>query len=104
MMRSFNFKNTKVGFIGSGNMAEALIKGVINSGLLKKSNLLASDIIQRRRVYIKGKYGVRVTADNKKIVRESDIIILAVKPQNVKAVLQGIAPHFAAKQSRLGVR
>ena len=78
----------KLGFIGSGNMAEALIKGVLASKLT--NDIISSDVNAERLGYIKKQYKTKTTMDNKEVVRKSDIIFLAVKPQHMKEVLEGV--------------
>jgi pyrroline-5-carboxylate reductase len=85
----------RVGFIGSGNLAEALIKGIIGSGTVSPARLLASDRVAERLAYIAEKYEIRILNKNFELARESDIIILCVKPTDVGAVLKEIAPEFA---------
>lgn len=75
-----------IGFIGGGNMAEALIKG-INS-----KDILVSEPRSERRQYLTETYAVTCTASNKDVVTKCDIIILAVKPQVMDEVVAEIAP------------
>lgn len=77
----------KIGFIGAGNMAEAIIKGIIKSRISRTSEIYASDINQDRLKYIKKLTGINVFNDNLKVIKNSDIIILCVKPQNIDNVL-----------------
>jgi len=85
-------KNNKtICFIGSGNMGEALISGLLTSGWTAKENIIATDINPKRLRYISKKYGVRVTIDNVDGIKQSDIIILAIKPQIVPELLPRIA-------------
>jgi pyrroline-5-carboxylate reductase len=77
-----------IGFIGGGNMAEALIKGIIQSGM---KDIIISEPRDERRVYLEKTYGVKSTSDNKEVVKNSNIIILAVKPQNMDDVTAEIA-------------
>lgn len=76
-----------IGFIGGGNMAEAMIKGIVQSGL---KDIIVSEPRDDRRTYLEKTYGIKVTSDNREIVRNSHIIILAVKPQNMDDVTNGI--------------
>jgi len=72
----------KLGFLGGGMMAEALIGGILKKKLFPASNMLVSDVTEARLQYLKEKYAVNVClADNEKVVRGSDIILIAVKPQ-----------------------
>ncbi len=70
----------KVGFIGGGAMAEALIAGFTGNGLLSPANVLVSDVKAERTAYLREKYGVGVARDNAALVGAADTVILAVKP------------------------
>jgi pyrroline-5-carboxylate reductase len=73
-----------IGFIGGGNMAEALIKGMTSQGM---RDILVSEPREERRAELQRVYGVKTTASNEEVVRACDIFFLAVKPQNMEAVL-----------------
>ena len=77
----------KIAFIGTGNMGEAIISGLIVSGSSEPKNIICSDIRESNLADIKAKYKVRTTANNMKAVSEADIIIYAVKPQIMATVL-----------------
>ncbi|MBE9528125.1 MAG: pyrroline-5-carboxylate reductase [Proteobacteria bacterium] len=94
MTSSNGLGDLRVGFIGSGNLAEALIKGIIGSGTVSAARLIASDRVAERLVYIAEKYEVRVLNKNFELARESDIIILSVKPTDIGAAIKEIAPEF----------
>jgi pyrroline-5-carboxylate reductase len=79
-----------VGFIGGGNMAEAMIKGLLAGGV-PAASILVADPVSSRRDYLSGNYGVTVSAENAEIAGAADVIVLAVKPQMSKEVLAGIA-------------
>jgi pyrroline-5-carboxylate reductase len=79
-----------VGFIGCGNMAQAMISGMINSKLLSPSAVLASDPYAPYLSLAKEKYGVNITSDNKEVAQFSDILVLAVKPIKYADVIQEI--------------
>jgi len=78
----------RVGFIGAGNMGEALVKGLLRSGLSKPDQLFCSDPRDQRRSQIEASYGVQTVADNIALVKQCDVIIYAVKPQSMGAVLK----------------
>ena len=80
----------KIGFIGAGKMAEALIKAVINSRITDNKNIYASDKNKERLDCIKKETKIHIFNDNKKIIDNSDIVFLAVKPQNMDEVLDEI--------------
>ncbi|HSW61711.1 MAG TPA: pyrroline-5-carboxylate reductase [Dissulfurispiraceae bacterium] len=76
-----------IGFIGGGNMAEALIKGMRIEGI---RDIIVSEPKEERRHYLESTYHVRTTASNPEVIGASTIIILAVKPQNMGQVLDEI--------------
>ncbi len=78
----------KIGFIGSGKMAEALIKAILKTNLTE--SIISSDKNKERLDYIMEKTKIKVTRDNKEVVKRSDVVFLAVKPQDMKAVLSEI--------------
>ncbi len=79
--------NKKIAIIGTGNMGEALVSGLIGSGSSKPKNIICTDVRQHKLDDIKSKYKVRTTSSNLKAVAEADIIIYAVKPQIMAATL-----------------
>ena len=86
----------KIGFVGAGNMAEAMMKGIISAGVARAEDVIASDMMPERRDYIAKTIGVQVTGDNIEVVRSSDVIILAVKPHHVGPVLDEMKPYLSA--------
>lgn len=80
-----------IGFIGGGNMAEALIKGLRESKLAFGSKIIASEPRDERRSYLEQTYNIKTTSHNKEVASNADIIILAVKPQNMEEVLNEIS-------------
>jgi pyrroline-5-carboxylate reductase len=76
----------KIAFIGGGNMAEALIKGMIAAGTAASGHILVTDVSADRLAHLNQKYGV-ARKGNSEAAREADIIILCVKPQVVERVL-----------------
>lgn len=78
-----------IGFIGGGNMAEALIKGIRGKG--QREDIFVSEPRDDRKKYLEETYGVKTTSNNKEAASSCNIIILAVKPQNMAAVLDEIS-------------
>jgi pyrroline-5-carboxylate reductase len=78
----------KVGFIGAGNMGSALIKGIISSGLLQPENISVSDADRAKTESLSKETGVYVSYSNNDVIERSDYIILAVKPNMVRTVLE----------------
>ena len=83
-------KLQKLGFLGAGNMASALIKGLLQARVVKASSILASDVRGDQLEQLKITHGIRVTSDNHQLVRESAILVLAVKPQVIDKVLSAV--------------
>ena len=80
----------KLGFIGTGNMAGAIMGGVIKSGLFKPEEIIGADLLEAGREKVKTLYGIHVTADNKEAVEKAETIILSVKPQFYESVIAEI--------------
>ena len=89
---------SKIGYIGAGNMAEALIKGLIEKGACKKSEISASDVSKVRLDHLGSAYGIKVLKDNAKVAAQSDIIVLAVKPKLIPKVLRDIKARVTSKK------
>ncbi len=79
-----------VGFIGAGNMAGALIRGVLAAGLCVPSSVYASDVEREKLQKLKRETKIHALADNLALVQESRVVVLAVKPQDLDGVLQEI--------------
>ena len=76
----------KIGFIGGGNMASAIIGGIIGKGIVKPGDILVSDLKDQ----VSEKYGTGFTCDNTETVRWADVLFLSVKPQIYPAVIREI--------------
>ena len=81
-------------FIGAGNMASALIAGLIADGT-DPQRLIAADPDAAKRESLQAHAGIRTTGDNLAAAREADILVLAVKPQALKDVAIALATSFA---------
>ena len=79
-----------IAFLGGGNMAEALIKGMLAADVAKSRQMVVTDASAARLEYLK-KFNVTTSANNKEAVQEADIVLLCVKPQVMDAVLAEIA-------------
>jgi pyrroline-5-carboxylate reductase len=93
----------KIGFIGAGNMAEALINGLISSKLFKSEQILITDIVKKRVDYIKSTYKVSIASDNKQLSKESDIIVLSVKPNHISKVVSEIKAAITSKKILISI-
>ena len=83
-------KTRKLGFLGAGNMAGALIKGLLHAGVVLADNITASDVKADRLDQLHKTHGIRVTTDNHALAREVDVLVLAVKPQVIDKLLTEI--------------
>ena len=82
----------KIAFLGGGNMAEALIKGMLSADVSTADQMIVSDVSSSRLTYLKGRYRLSITARNSDAVRDADVVLLCVKPQMIDEVLAEIAP------------
>ncbi len=80
----------KTGFLGAGNMATALIKGLIESGVYDADKLSASDKSEEALERVSKQFGVECFSSNGEMVRKSSVLVLSVKPQNIKEVLEDV--------------
>lgn len=78
----------KIGFVGGGRMAEALVKGMLASGLVQAKYLVAADPSRERREMLAKEYKIKTHATADKVWQECEIVVLAVKPQVIKPVLE----------------
>jgi pyrroline-5-carboxylate reductase len=88
----------KLVFLGTGNMAEALLKGLLRDGTADPDEIVCSEPRPERREEIADRYGVEVTADNRAAAALADLLILSVKPQVMDALLAEIAPVVDARK------
>lgn len=91
-------RKKKIAILGSGNMGEALVKGLLRAGKAAPEALTCSEPRAERREEMQKRYGVHVTADNRAACAQADIIVIAVKPQNIDVLLDEIAPAVDAKK------
>jgi pyrroline-5-carboxylate reductase len=90
--------NRKIAFLGGGNMAEALIKGLIAAGTAKADQLMAMDVSADRLAHLKKTYGINTAKSNAAAAREADVIVLSVKPHVVERVLTEISSSVNDKK------
>jgi pyrroline-5-carboxylate reductase len=87
-------KNRRVGILGTGNMGQALIEGLIHGHVCRSEQIFCSDVRAERLKTLRENYGVRGTSHNLEVVKQSDIVILAVKPQVMKQVVDEISKYL----------
>jgi len=90
---------TKIGFIGSGKMAGAIIKGLVKSGFISADNVIATQAeLTGLEEKSKNLGGIKVILDNKELVKNSDAVFIAVKPNQVSGVLEEICPYVSKEK------
>lgn len=80
----------RLGFIGCGNMASAMMKGIIENEIVSKEEIIGSDVLEASMQKAKDNLGINITSDNKEVVKKAEIIVLAVKPQYYEEVISEI--------------
>ena len=84
----------KICILGTGNMGEALVSGLVSSGSTDPENIICTDVREDQLKAVKEKYGVVTMTDNIEAVKASEIVIYSVKPQIIAAVLKETAPFL----------
>jgi len=92
MLRRVKLDQT-IGFLGTGNMAEALIKGLIKAGVAP-TQVWGSDPRRERCKHLTDTYGIHTTTHNEDVVRHASIVVLSVKPQILPGVAREVSPHL----------
>ncbi|MFH1791891.1 MAG: pyrroline-5-carboxylate reductase [Candidatus Omnitrophota bacterium] len=88
-------KNMRLGIIGCGNMGEAILKGVLSGGILRARQICVADISRRRAKNMEMKYRVVSVSSNNALVRRSNVIIISVKPQHSRELLEEISQSLS---------
>ncbi|MDI3291497.1 pyrroline-5-carboxylate reductase [Polyangium sp. 15x6] len=81
----------RIGFVGGGSMASALIRGLLHSATVTPAQIRASDLKEQRLDELRQTYGIETTDDNEALVRWADVVVIAVKPQIVDRILGAVA-------------
>ncbi len=87
----------ELGIIGGGQMAEAILKGLLDKNIISPEKILISEPLLQRRQYLDDFYNIPLTESNTEVVKSKKLIILAVKPQVMKRVLEEIKPFITEK-------
>lgn len=90
-----------IGFVGGGNMATAMIRGLIAAQVYRPDEIIAADVDAAKLAQLRRSHGIAVTADNAALVRAARVVVLAVKPQIMDAVLADM--RAAASPAKLFV-
>jgi pyrroline-5-carboxylate reductase len=86
----------KIGFIGGGNMAEAIVRGLVAGKVVPSDHLFVSDPSADRRDLLARSFGVQTTEDNRTVLDACEVLVLAVKPQVMGTALASVADAFRA--------
>jgi len=95
--------NKTLGFIGAGNMAAALVKGLLHAKVVPPEGIIVSDVKPERLAQLKEEHGIRTTQDNHELVNVSDVVVLSVKPQVIDKVLTLIGGDVKSTQLVISV-
>ncbi len=93
----------KIAFIGGGNMGEAMVSAVLAKSLAKPEAIQVSDVSQARLKSLEQKYGVVVTESNLAAISGKDVVVLAVKPQNLAEVMTELGGQLKSTQLVLSI-
>jgi len=93
----------RISFIGGGNMGEAMLSAVLAAGLVTSDEVTVSDISRERREYLGERFGVTVTDDSRQAVAGSDMVVLAVKPQNLAEAMAELNGRLTPEQLVLSI-
>ena len=88
----------KIGFIGLGNMAGAMIGGLVKNGLVKAEEIYGADVSDAMVEKRAKEFGIHTGKDNVAVVREADYLVLAVKPQFAADAIAGFAKELRKDQ------
>ena len=88
----------KLGFIGTGNMASAIMGGIIKNQIIPAEEIIGADLFAPGREKAKAQFGIHVTDSNKEVVEKADVIVLSVKPQFYADVIREIRDVIRAEQ------
>ena len=91
-------KSMKIGFIGAGNMTQALVKGMVESNAVRPQNIIISNRTPGKLIKMAELYKVQTREHNELVVEECDVLILAMKPQDLPKALEGFANQIREHQ------
>ena len=97
------FKDITIAFIGSGTMAEAMIRGLLTQEIVTPQQIIAAGPRPERGHELKEKHGVHVTTDNRQAAEEGQIVVLSTKPQVLSTVLGEIRGHLRRRDLLLSI-
>lgn len=95
--------NRKIAFIGAGNMASAIIGGILQSGLTPPENICAANPTEEKLRHLRETFGIRTEQDNRRAAEGAELLFLCVKPQMMDGVLQELLPVLKKEQTVVSV-
>jgi pyrroline-5-carboxylate reductase len=87
----------RIGLLGAGNMAEALLGGWLKKGLVSAGQVCASDVRADRLADLRQRFGIDTESDNARLANACDVIVVAVKPQVIPSLLDDVAPVLSKR-------
>jgi len=94
---------SRIAFVGAGKMAEAILKELLRVGWVEKEDVVLSDIDHARLEHMQSEYGVKVAVSNSEAAQDAEIILLAVKPQKLGEVLEGLKGVMGKEQTVISI-
>ena len=88
----------KLGFIGTGNMAGAIMGGIIKEGIISPDEIIGADILEAGRERVRKEHGIHVTEDNREAAGKSEVLVLSVKPQYYEQAISEIRDCIREEQ------
>ncbi len=86
----------KIGFIGGGTMAEAILGGMLDGGVAQAGDIMIGEPVPARRDYLAERYGVDVSDSNSRVTQASELVVISVKPQDLPKVYADIGGEFSS--------
>ncbi|MDE6387352.1 MAG: pyrroline-5-carboxylate reductase [Lachnospiraceae bacterium] len=93
----------KIGFIGLGNMAKAMIGGMLQNEMVQPDDIIGSAKTETTRQKVRTEYGIKISKNNVDVAKEADIIVLAVKPQFLQGVIEEIRDEVSLSKLVLSI-
>lgn len=97
-MKNPMLKAMKIGFIGAGNMTQALVKGMVESKEVMPDKIFVSNRTEGKLIKLQEQFHIQTRSHNQEIISECDVVILAVKPQDLATALEGLTGQFHQNQ------
>ena len=93
----------KIAFIGGGVMAEAMVGGILQQGIVGPQDICIGEPIEARRTHLAQNHSIATTADNREAAQRGDLVVLSVKPQALPGVLKGLEGSLRSDQTAVSI-